>query len=206
MTSDHRSRPRRRGKALNAAIFAAVLAELREVGYARLTMERVAERAKASKASLYRRWQTRIELVLDAVYAEAPDLGSPPDTGTLRGDLLVLMRGAAQLMLGPAGEAMRGLLSDVLGSPERTAQLRHHSQGASRKAVLEIVRRAAARGEIPAGSVTPRRLEVGQAMLRQHFLFHGLPIPDDVMVGIVDEILIPLFSSALPEQRRPGSA
>lgn len=195
MTTDHRSRPRRRGKALDDAILAAVLAELDEVGYAKLTIERVAERAKTGKASVYRRWPTRIELVMDAFYHAAPDLASPPDTGTLRGDLLALMRGAARLLQGPVGEAMRGLTSEIVTDPERLTRLRKHSQGASRKAMLEIGRRAAARGEMDESALRPRRLEVGQAMLRQHFLFHGLPIPDRAIVEIVDDVLLPLFRS-----------
>jgi Tetracyclin repressor-like, C-terminal domain len=58
----------------------------------------------------------------------------------------------------------------------------------------EIVRRAAERGEIDSSAVTPRRLEVGQAMLRQHFLFNGVPIPDSVIIEIVDEVIVPLLT------------
>ncbi|WP_162795308.1 TetR/AcrR family transcriptional regulator, partial [Nonomuraea lactucae] len=104
MVTDHRKLPRRRGEALNAAIFQATLDELAETGYARLTMERVAERAGAGKASLYRRWPTRLELVMDAVYEVLPDPASTPDTGTLRGDVLAALRGAAEVLAGPAGE------------------------------------------------------------------------------------------------------
>lgn len=191
--SDHRKGPRRRGDALNSAIFRAVLEELNEVGYARLTMEAVAERAKASKASLYRRWPSRMELVMDAVYSVLPDPSSPADTGTLRGDLLALMRGTAELLAGPAGEALRGLLGDALSDDARTARLRRHSQGAGRTAMREITRRAVERGEVKAAAVTPRRLEVGQAMLRNHFFFQGLPIPDEIITEITDEVLLPLF-------------
>ena len=195
MGTDHRKLPRRRGEALNAAIFRAALDELTEVGYAKLTMERVAERARTGKASLYRRWASRMELVLDAVYHALPDPSSPPETGSLRGDLLALLRRNAEILAGPAGEALRGLLSDVLSDRSRTAELRQHSQGAGRKAMQEITRRAVERGEIGADSVTPRRLEVGQAMLRQLFLFQGVPIDDDELVEIVDDVLVPLFRS-----------
>ena len=71
--TDHRTRPRRRGDVLNSAIFEATLDELAEVGYAKLTMEGVAARAGASKASVYRRWPSRMELALDAVHHMAPD-------------------------------------------------------------------------------------------------------------------------------------
>lgn len=196
MAIAHRKLPRRRGDALNAAILQATLDELAEVGYANLTMERVAERAKASKASVYRRWPSRIELTMDAVYQSLVDAASPPDTGSLRGDLLAQLRRAADLLAGPAGEALRGLLSDALRDRTRMEDLRGHSQGASRAAMQEIVRRAAARGEVAEDAITPRRLEVAHAMLRHHFLFNGPPIPDPVIVEITDEVLVPLFTGS----------
>lgn len=196
MTTDHRKQPRRRGAALNAAIYQATLQELTEVGYAALTMERVADRARTGKASLYRRWPTRMELALDAVYHTVVEPVAAPETGSLRGDLLAVLQHIAELLSGPAGEAMRGVLSDALSDRARTARLREQSQGAGRKAVHTIVERAVERGEIEPTAITPRRLEVGPAMLRQHFLFHGPPIPEDVVVDIVDEVLIPLFHSS----------
>jgi AcrR family transcriptional regulator len=191
--TDHRTRPRRRGDVLNSAIFEATLNELAEVGYPKLTMERVAARAGASKASVYRRWPSRMELVLDAVHHLAPDPTDMPDTGSLRGDALAFMRAAAKLLAGPGGEALRGLLGDALSDPSRTLELRRHSRGTGRRVMEEIVRRAVERGEINNDAVTPRRLDVAQAMLREQFLFHGSPIPDAVIVEIVDETVLPLF-------------
>jgi AcrR family transcriptional regulator len=66
-SGDHRTRPRRRGHALDKAILQATLVEIDMSGYAALSMERVAERARASKASLYRRWPSKVELVLAAL-------------------------------------------------------------------------------------------------------------------------------------------
>jgi AcrR family transcriptional regulator len=193
---DHRKRPRRRGEALNAAIFQATLDELAGGGYAALTMERVAERARASKASVYRRWPTRIELVIDAVAHTLPDLTSPPDTGSLRGDLLAALRQMAALLAGPAGEALRGVLSEVLSDRDRTAQLRRRSGGTGRRVMQGIARRAAERGEIDASAITPRRLEVGHALLRHHVLFDSGPIADEIIVGIVDEVILPLLGAS----------
>ena len=191
--TDHRTRPRRRGDVLNSAIFEATLDELAEVGYAKLTMERVAARAGASKASVYRRWPSRMELALDAVHHLSPDPTAIPDTGSLHGDALAFLREAAELLAGPAGEALRGLLGDALADPSRTLELRRHSRGTGHRAMQEIVRRAVERGEIESGAITPRRLDVAQAMLREQFLFHGPPIPDAAIVDIVDEIVLPLF-------------
>jgi AcrR family transcriptional regulator len=195
MTTDHRKLPRRRGDELTAAIFHATLAELAEVGYAGLTMERVAERAKTGKASLYRRWSSRMELVLAAVYSTWPEPAESVNTGNLRGDLLAMLRRNAEALAGPAGEAMRGLLSDVLADRDRTAELRQLSQGRGRRAMAEVIRRADERGEVDAAAIPARRLEVGQALIRQQFLFSGTPIPDEVIVEIVDDVLLPLFTT-----------
>jgi hypothetical protein len=192
---DHRTQPRRRGEALNSAIYQATLDELAEVGYAKLTMERVAERAGASKASLYRRWPSRMELALEAVRHTVPDPVDTPDTGSLRGDTLAWLRTAASVISGPAGEALRGLIGDALADPSRTRELRGRSHGYGRLAMQEITRRAVERGEIEPVAVTDRRLDVAHALLREQFLFHGLPISDDDLVAIVDEVVVPLFGT-----------
>ncbi|MCR6490663.1 TetR/AcrR family transcriptional regulator [Amycolatopsis sp. OK19-0408] len=204
--SDHRSRPRRRGERLNTAIFQATLDELAEVGYARLTMEGVADRAGVGKASLYRRWTGRMELVFDAVQSVSPDPADPPDTGSLRGDLLAWLRSVTRLLAGPAGEALRGLVGDALADADRTQHLRTSSHGIGRRAMTEISRRAVERGEIRPGSVTPVRLDVAQAMVRHHFLFRERVIPDEVVVQVVDEVVIPLLRSPAADIDDPASA
>ncbi|MEV0162692.1 TetR family transcriptional regulator [Nonomuraea fuscirosea] len=193
MVTDHRKQPRRRGEALSAAIFQATLDELSEVGYAGLTMEGVAERARASKASLYRRWPSRIELVMEAVYRSLPSPGSSPDTGNLRDDLVALLTITADALSGPAGEAMRGLLGEALRGESPLRTMRRTTQGRGRRLMEEVVRRAVERGEVASSDVTPRRLDSGHALLRHHFLFEGLPFPDGLVVQIVDEVLVPLF-------------
>ncbi|MGH3589101.1 MAG: TetR/AcrR family transcriptional regulator, partial [Pseudonocardia sp.] len=187
------TRPRRRGAALEAAILEAVLAELTAVGYAELRVERVAERAGASKASVYRRWPSKVELVMDAVYHVLPDPTSPPDTGSLRGDLLSRLRLVADQLAGPAGQAMSGVLSDALGEPAKAQRVRSYARGTSRVGMHEIVRRAVHRGEVDPAAITERRLETGHALLRHHFITRGVPIPDDVITEIVDEVMLPLL-------------
>src|SRR5690606_36700959 len=110
--TDRRKLSHRRREELAAAICRASLDEVAESGYAKLIMERVAERARASKASLYRRWPTRVALVMAAVYHSLPSLSEVPDTGSLRDDLLTVLRRTAEILGGPAGEAMRGLLAE----------------------------------------------------------------------------------------------
>ncbi|BAK33470.1 putative TetR family transcriptional regulator [Microlunatus phosphovorus NM-1] len=200
---DHRSGPRRRGIVLEEAIREAALAELTEVGYGNLSMERVAQRARASKASVYSRWPSRAELVADLAHALMPDASDAPDTGDLRGDLISLFRAIAEVLAGPAGEALRGLLAEVLPDPARTLEIRSRSQHSARRALETVVQRAVDRGEVDANAVTPRRLDAGPAMLRQQFLFAGAPIPDDIIVGIVDEVALPLLIGLADQQREP---
>lgn len=201
---DHRTLPRRRGRELEEAILAAALAELSEHGYPALTMESVAKRAGTGKASLYRRWETRAALVMDAVYTLAPSPQSLPDTGALRGDLLAALRLGAAALRGPAGEAMRGMLAEALPDAARSQALRARSQGRNRQLMAEVLRRASARGQVPDGAATCARLEVGAALLRNHFLFRGEPLDEDTLAGFVDEVLLPLFGT-LPHSGRPAA-
>jgi AcrR family transcriptional regulator len=174
------------------------MAELTDTGYARLSMERVAERAGASKASVYRRWPSKVELVMDAVYHVFPDPASPADTGSLRGDLLAVMRTVAEQLAGPAGQALGGVLSDALGDPELARRVRSYARGSSQAGMREVVRRAIARGEVDPAAVTERRMEAGHAMLRHHFITRGTPIPDHVIIEIIDEVMIPLLQLPHP--------
>ncbi|MGW5875321.1 TetR-like C-terminal domain-containing protein [Nocardiopsis terrae] len=155
-------------------------------------MEGVAEQARASKASLYRRWTSRATLVMDAVYHLLPDPSDIPDTGELRGDLLVLLRQSVRSLSGPAG-ALRGLPVEALPRPEHHVEIRIRSQGTGRRMMAEVARRAVARGEIPAEAMADVRLDVGQALLRNHFLFRVVPVPDSLVVEIADTVLVPLF-------------
>jgi AcrR family transcriptional regulator len=192
---DHRTRPRRRGLTLDAAILQATVAEIVQHGYADLSIERVAERARASKASVYRRWPGKVALVLAAVYDQLPDTAVAPDTGSLRGDLLALFRSAAQPLAGPAGLAIRGLVSDALRDPELAGQLRGYTRGRSIAALRDVLRQAGQRGELSPEAITPRQLEAGLSMLRFHFLVNGAPVADTVVVEIVDEVVLPLFGA-----------
>ena len=84
-------------------ILDARLAELSRGGLCRLSMDGVAERARVSKASLYRRWPGKADLVVDCVYRALPEAEDIRDTGSLRGDLEGVLRDAAEQLSGPAG-------------------------------------------------------------------------------------------------------
>lgn len=190
---DHRKGPRRRGDALYTAIFEATLDELTAVGYAELTMEHVASRARASKGSLYRRWSSRAELVADAVHHTLPSCGERPDTGSVREDLLGCLRGAATKLNGPSGEAIRGLMAETVRNPDLMDVVRVRFIDPVVGLFLEVLRRGAVRGEVRAGALTPRIASLGPDLLREYFLVHRTPIPDAVLIEVVDEVILPLI-------------
>jgi AcrR family transcriptional regulator len=192
----HRGRPRRRGEVLYAAIFEATLAELAEVGYSRLAMERIAARAGASKVSLYRRWPSRAELVVAALRHQHGDPEPSPDTGNLREDVLTLLRRGAARLNGIFGEAARGLMAESLTDPDRTAAVRANMFTSRDRLMREILQRAAARGDIPPSAVTPQLIGLAPALVDHHFLMYGAPVPDEVLTGIVDNVLLPLLTTA----------
>jgi AcrR family transcriptional regulator len=194
--ADHRKRPRRRGEELYAAIFDATLAELAETGYSRLAMERVAARAGASKASLYKRWPNRAELVVAALRHQHGEPEPAPDTGNLRDDVLTLLRLGAARLDGIFGEAVRGLMAETLTDPDRTATVRANMFTNRDRLMREILDRAAARGDIRPAVVTPQLAGLAPALVDHYFLMHGAPIPNDVLTGIVDNVLLPLLTTA----------
>ncbi|GAB4100904.1 TetR/AcrR family transcriptional regulator [Sinomonas halotolerans] len=190
---DHRSLPRRRGEALNRAIFEAVLALVEEDGYAGLTMERVAARARTGKASLYRRWDGVPALAMDAVRDAMPGPGAIPDRGSLREDALAVLGLAAEQLRGPVGAALRGVLGEALRDPDpdRIAAL---SRGSALAMMRTVAERAAARGECPASCLTETRLEAGPAVMRQRFLLGAGGLDAAFLEAIVDEVVVPLLT------------
>jgi len=192
--ADHRKGPRRRGEVLDTAILEATLAELAEVGYARLAMGQIAARAHTSKASLYKRWPNRAELVVAALARQRGEPVPAPDTGSLRGDLLALLRWGAQRLDGLFGEAVRGLMVETLTNPERTASVRANMFTARDKLMSEILERATERGDIPVTALNPHVIGFAPALVDHHFLIYGAPIPDELLRGIVDDLLLPLLT------------
>jgi len=201
---DHRKGPRRRGEALDTAILDATLSELAEVGYARLAMGQIAARARTSKASLYKRWPNRAELVVAALARQRGEPVPAPDTGSLREDLLALLRWGAQRLDGLFGEAVRGLMVETLTNPERTANVRANMFTARNKLMREILERAAARGDIPIAALKPHLIGFAPALVDHHFLIYGAPIPDEFLRGVVDDILLPLLTMPAAGALRAG--
>jgi AcrR family transcriptional regulator len=188
---------RRRGVTLERAILHAAWEELVAVGYANLTMEGVAARAGTSRAVLYRRWRSRPELVLAAMRQQAPLLSGPvPDTGTLRGDVLTLLR-RVSARLGEVGqEVIYGLLADYFRDDELFAYLQTQVLQTGADTMLTILRRAAERGEVRLDRVSSRLATLPVDLARHELLVTRAPVSDTAIAEIVDGIFLPLIRNA----------
>ncbi|MFC3499716.1 TetR/AcrR family transcriptional regulator [Micromonospora krabiensis] len=185
---------RRRGEELEQAILQAAAEELREAGYAGMTMDRVAARARTNKNAIYRRWPHRAALGI-AAYRHLSDAVMPnPDTGTLRGDALEMLRRANETWSSPHGAVLRGLLAAAADDPALLALMRERSGADTMdRAWLTILERAVARDEAPPTAVHPRVATTPMMLLRAEYAMRGIPsVPDEVLVEIVDEVFLPL--------------
>jgi AcrR family transcriptional regulator len=184
---------RRRGDTLVEAIHEATMAELARQGYDALTIEAVAERAQTGKASIYRRWPNKLELSLDAIETHLPSVGTAPDTGSVRGDLLVVLRGIAKHMNSRAGSAMRACMSDVKTHAELAAAVRERLVAPRKQVMYDVLRRGVERGEVRPDAVSDRIVELGPLLLNAERMQLGRALRDTDVVAIVDDVLIPLL-------------
>jgi AcrR family transcriptional regulator len=184
---------RKRGNELRSAIHAAVLEELREGGITAMTMDAVAARARTGKATLYRHWPSKTELVLDALQSSLPHIDVPDDDGDLRGQLVAVLRQTADILDSHIGGAVLALISECIRTPELAEALRPHIVLPFTGPLMEVHRRAAVRGEIAATALTPRVTMVGPDLLLAHAIVDGPAAPAAVVTEIVDLVLLPLL-------------
>jgi AcrR family transcriptional regulator len=184
-------RPRDEGR--EQAILEAAIELLAEVGYEAMSMEAVAVRARSSKATIYRRWPGKAELVAEAMRRRAePALEDLPDTGSLRGDLLGLAERMFTAMKGPDGGLICGLAVAVRSDPGFGRLLAAHTYEYKLRSLAEVVSRAEARGEVPPGADPKLILQVAPGVA----LFHqmsGEVLDAAFAEHLVDRVLIPLL-------------
>lgn len=206
---NHSDTTTRRGLAREEAILKATLVLLAQKGYEAMTIDAIAAQARASKATIYRRWTGKAELVkaaLDAQYqSRLPEI---PDTGSLRTDLLA----ALEDLQAQASEAnllaMYSLFSAMRYDAHLAKVLQEHILNDDLTPFEPVIRRAVARGELVqawAQKALSLIHEVGEALVLRR-LSIGLAIDPDFARHLVDNILLPLLSSLAPENspvRRP---
>lgn len=171
-------------------VLEATLEVLAEAGYDRLTMDAVASRAKASKATLYRRWSNKVGLVIDALLLTKP-APAVPDTGNLRDDLLAAFCGPEGMIQPQAVAIFSSVLTAVQRDEEFAAAFREQVIGPKIAVSAAIYTRAKERGEVRPD------LDVGLfgpalAGICLHRAFMLGEVPDQELVTrIVDQIIVP---------------
>ena len=173
---------RPRSPAADAAIRETTLDLLRSEGYANLTMAGVAAKAGVSTATLYRRWHSKLDLVVHVLQALAEDWPIP-DTGSLEGDcralLEMMLRG-----LSSTGPIMRGLVSEFSRNGELAESMRRHLILPRRAAMVSVLDRAARRGELRPGIDYDLVFDILAGALYYRFAVLGRPPTE----GLVDDL------------------
>jgi AcrR family transcriptional regulator len=183
---------RRRGIALEAALLDAAWEELRTVGYANLTMEAVADRAGTSRTVLYRRWHNRPELVLAAMRRHRPLLsGEIPDTGSLREDVLSLLRQMSMRLAEIGPETVYGLIGDYLSDAELFSHLQDQVLHIGAGVMATILKHAAERDEVRS-DISTRVATLPTDLFRNQLFLTRTPASEQVIVEIVDDVFLPL--------------
>jgi AcrR family transcriptional regulator len=186
-----RGRPRDENR--DPEILRAAVDVLAEVGYDRLTMEAVASRARAGKATLYRRWEHKADLVIDAISALNPACAlAPPDTGSLRGDLLAAL---GQIPTDPRDArmcVMRGLVSCLPHDERLKASFEQTFVVQRRREYADVFARAVARGELSEACDIQLLVDLASAMVFYRLLMTSCPVDDAFITSIVDDVILPL--------------
>lgn len=185
---------RPRDHARDEAIHRAALAVLSEVGYDRTTVEAIAHRAQVGKATIYRRFKNKEEILMSAMREHAACTLPRIDTGNLRDDLIKLIAEHVKLMKGPEGELMMSLLAIAHRDPELGKLLNQKSPIEADQESAEIFDRAIARGEISAKANIAFLSEVVPSIITQRIFITHQPVNQKFIEQLVDDVLIPALN------------
>ena len=171
-------------------LLAVTLQLLQEHGYDRLTVDAVAATARASKATVYRRWPSKAELVLAAFIEGVRQVAVPPETGTLRGDLLHLGRAICQQAQQQAG-TIRAVLVEASRHPALNDALQHQFLDERKALIQEILQQAADRGEIDESVISDELWDLLPGYLIFRSIMPSRPATEHTVQALVDDVIIP---------------
>src|ERR1041384_5134886 len=192
-----------RGAVRERAILNATLELLGEVGYAALSMDAVAQRARASKMTIYRRWRGKPELVKAALDArDRACVEAIPDTGSLREDLLATLGTLCAQVDDRYVTMMTGLIHAMRVDADLAAALQSHVADEDLGPFRTIVERAVARGEVPAETTAERAHHVAEGLVIRRMVL-GQPLDHVFVTDLVDNVLMPLLTRTFPAD--PGA-
>lgn len=191
-------RGRPRDETRDEAIRRAVLELLGETGYSALTVDAVATRARAGKATIYRRWPGKAALVVDAVSSLAVAGLTDPATGSVRDDLVVFLSSFAAALRGPLGAIATAVVGESPHDPDLAAALRGGPWQRVRTGTEQILRRGAEHGQVCPDAPFGLVVELASAALLHRLVLTGDPIDDGFVQTLVDRALVPLLRRAGP--------
>jgi AcrR family transcriptional regulator len=182
-------RGRPRDEAKDREILVATRQLFSQVGYGALTIEGVAARAEVARTTIYRRWPTKLDLVmavLDLVFENAAE----PSSGNLRDDLIALELENLEVFDSP-GFRIAGpvLISDLASYPDFAAAYRSHMIEGRREAFLRVLRRGVEQGDLRPATDLGLAMDQLTGPLLYRALWRGLPLPRQMAEEIVDTIL-----------------
>ncbi|MGI8761745.1 MAG: TetR/AcrR family transcriptional regulator [Jatrophihabitantaceae bacterium] len=168
------------------------------MGYTAFTVEGVAARARTGKASIYRRWPSKPELVLDSLCASLP---TPVQCGlelhlddsvTTAQALRRIGQAISAILDSPAGDAMRAVKCEAAADPELARAIDDRFQAPRRAALLALLRRGVERGEVRPEAVSPLVADVLPAVLTHRVILMRERVSEGDLTAIIEQILIPL--------------
>ncbi|GGX45611.1 TetR/AcrR family transcriptional regulator [Streptomyces fructofermentans] len=179
-----------------AELYAAVLDLLREVGYDALTMDAVAARTRSSKATLYRQWGGKAELVVKAMRHQKRGRVADIDTGSLRGDFHALVTHEDDCHMEQNSALMRGLAMAVHGNPDLLKAFRELLVEPELVEFRRVLQRAADRGEIRADNPANDfvlHMMIGAFAART--LIDELPPTQEFLLSYIDAVVLPALGA-----------
>jgi len=184
-----RTAPQLRGERVVKKILEAAVEELSAKGLAALSMEDVAARAGVAKTTVYRRWPTKVDLAVAAMHQVADDIIRVEDTGSLRGDLMALLRSFRDFAWTPRGQGlMRMMMTDVMHAEISEFARRIREEKAHEP--TNIVLRAIARGELPRETDPSLVLDTAFGAVQNYLCFMQVPVSDARIAQIIDLVLV----------------
>ncbi|MFC9155753.1 TetR/AcrR family transcriptional regulator [Streptomyces bauhiniae] len=175
-----------------AELYEAVLDLLREVGYDALTMDAVAARTRSSKATLYRQWGGKAELVARAIRHSKPGRTSDVDTGSLRGDFLAVVYHEDDCAMEQNSALMRGLAMAVHNNPDLLAAFREQLVEPETAALRAMVGRAVERGEVaPDNPALPFVVHMMIGAFATRALIDEQPPTQEFLRSYIDAVVLP---------------
>lgn len=167
---------------------------IEDVGYHRMTMDAVAATARVGKASIYRRWRSKEDLLVSLIDDAGHDLRDVPDSGSLRGDLQLFLGSLVDLLNSPGGRASRALLGVLPSEPALAEAYQRGPLARWGAAYVELFDRAVVRGEVAPGAGASPAAEAGSGILLQRWLFATLALDRTVVEEVVDQVMMPLLT------------